>query len=813
MISESEGLPMKFWAKGNLFRGELTAGDRKIITIQRASETFVYQVGSKTGDYRFVERGLATMGLIRQIEDVRRFGKKQQSVHIEGKLYDVLLYDINAPEESALVYLSRKGSLPKVWISVLRKTQDSAEAMRMFFQDVEANVDIPEELFEIPKDVEFTSATGAVVPAVGQKQREPEAGNANVASSGTYPKSGLVVVTTADTNLSDGRTILETMQPGEIATEIESQGGTTLVKTQKHRGSVESHRIVPLEDADTYFHSALDVDPNNTNALLGRARLMVAFTENKIPNEIGRETLLMLALMDLNRLVRLTPSTISFLERGRVLSMMGKNEDALNDVNAALEQDQKNRDGFLRRIEISLKLGDHDRALTDCNELIRMDKQDAEAHSLRCFALGLKGEFDEALLSCDIAIDTDENFAKAYLIRGGIWESKNRDSDAELDYEKAIRLGENAARLARARFLLRQGKLNEAIADFSEMIKQEPDRWDAFLDRGSAWLDLNELDRAIEDVTTVLEHHPGNVDARIIRGLALSRKSEFDQAIDDFTMAILLNPDAVPFYAFRAQAYASKRQLDKAIEDYTHLLELSPNNLDATINRGLAYYFSKQHAKAIQDFSAAIELAPEDIQVYVFRGSARNGEGDFRGAIEDFSRVIKVKPNMSEAYSYRGVSWLALKEWERSIEDLNKALELDPSNHQAMVNRGGYWFGKNDFEKAIRDWELAWDLNPKSPELADQIARFYVDCPNEKYRDSESAIEFATIACELTQWSSFEYLETLATAYAESKDFDSAVNWMRKSLELAPQEKKPQREERLKSYQKGKRYVPVANDY
>jgi hypothetical protein len=57
---------MKFWAKGNLFRGELTAGDRKIITIQRASETFVYQVGSKTGDYRFVERGLATMGLIRQ---------------------------------------------------------------------------------------------------------------------------------------------------------------------------------------------------------------------------------------------------------------------------------------------------------------------------------------------------------------------------------------------------------------------------------------------------------------------------------------------------------------------------------------------------------------------------------------------------------------------------------------------------------------------------------------------------------------------------------------------------------------------------
>jgi hypothetical protein len=38
MMSENEGLPSKFWAKGNLYRSETTFGDRILISIQRGSE-------------------------------------------------------------------------------------------------------------------------------------------------------------------------------------------------------------------------------------------------------------------------------------------------------------------------------------------------------------------------------------------------------------------------------------------------------------------------------------------------------------------------------------------------------------------------------------------------------------------------------------------------------------------------------------------------------------------------------------------------------------------------------------------------------
>ena len=43
---------------------------------------------------------------------------------------------------------------------------------------------------------------------------------------------------------------------------------------------------------------------------------------------------------------------------------------------------------------------------------------------------------------------------------------------------------------------------------------------------------------------------------------------------------------------------------------------------------------------------------------------------------------------------------------------------------------------------------------------------------------------FATRACELSGWATAKKLETLAAAYAESGDFDQAVTYQQKALDL-----------------------------
>ena len=62
------------------------------------------------------------------------------------------------------------------------------------------------------------------------------------------------------------------------------------------------------------------------------------------------------------------------------------------------------------------------------------------------------------------------------------------------------------------------------------------------------------------------------------------------------------------------------------------------------------------------------------------------------------------------------------------------------------------------------------------------------------------ATDYATRACELTDWKESGYLDTLAAACAASGDFDAAVKWQLKSIELAPDEQKAELRERLERY-------------
>ena len=107
---------------------------------------------------------------------------------------------------------------------------------------------------------------------------------------------------------------------------------------------------------------------------------------------------------------------------------------------------------------------------------------------------------------------------------------------------------------------------------------------------------------------------------------------------------------------------------------------------------------------------------------------------------------------------------------------------------------------------ALDDLTQALKLSPRFEWARDKLARLRATCPDEKFRNGQQAIDYATKACDLAAWKVAPYLDTLAAAYAEAGDFDKAVEWQQKGIALAPAEKKADFESRLKLYQEKKPY-------
>ena len=138
----------------------------------------------------------------------------------------------------------------------------------------------------------------------------------------------------------------------------------------------------------------------------------------------------------------------------------------------------------------------------------------------------------------------------------------------------------------------------------------------------------------------------------------------------------------------------------------------------------------------------------------------------------------------------------------------------DEENWRAMRARGDALLSIGRHADAVEDYNKALELAPDDDGVLNNLAWVLATSPKDEVRDGKRSIELANKACDVTQYKKPHILSTLAAAYAEMGDFENAIKWSNKAVELGEEDLKDQIEQlknELKHYQEGKPFRELQN--
>jgi tetratricopeptide (TPR) repeat protein len=318
----------------------------------------------------------------------------------------------------------------------------------------------------------------------------------------------------------------------------------------------------------------------------------------------------------------------------------------------------------------------------------------------------------------------------------------------------------------------------------------------------------------------------------------------YADAVQEYSKAIEAAPSDTHLLSERADAEVMNRDYAQAIGDLDSAIGKKPGDPDLQIQRAMAYYYAGFYQKAKDDADKAVAAAPKDWTMFEQRAEIEKWLNQPDHEIADLDQAIRLSktPN-ADLYRDRGQAFLDKHDNDRGVRDLKKALEIDgnntatltaiadayyienrypeeiailtrslkidPDDTNAYMSRADAYTALGQYQQALDDYRSASKHAPGDSDAANDMSWLLSTCPLAKLRDGKRALALANYACEQAGWDEPKSIDTLAAAYAEMGNYEEAVVWQQRAIDLAgPSDKdfQQQLQQRLELYRKGLPY-------
>jgi tetratricopeptide (TPR) repeat protein len=272
-----------------------------------------------------------------------------------------------------------------------------------------------------------------------------------------------------------------------------------------------------------------------------------------------------------------------------------------------------------------------------------------------------------------------------------------------------------------------------------------------------------------------------------------------------WTDTLAKNPSAWMAHTNLGAELDDQGRSSEAMAEYEAALQINPN--DAGAHNNLATHLAQlgRGSDAIREWEQALRIQPNNAEVHTNLAFTLAQVGRMPEAFEHWERALNIKPGLVEAHYDFGVALAQAGRSDEAIRHYEEALTLRPDFADAHYRMALALKRQGKFEAAITHHRKALELEPQAMLALNALAWMLATCPEASFRNGNEAVELAKQAAQVSGGKHPQILDTLAAAYAESGQFDHAVETTRRALNLlAGQNNQPLAdaiEERLKLYQ------------
>jgi tetratricopeptide (TPR) repeat protein len=400
-------------------------------------------------------------------------------------------------------------------------------------------------------------------------------------------------------------------------------------------------------------------------------------------------------------------------------------------------------------------------------------------------------------------LDKAEEFFKKAIELGGRTNELPLRNLAELyyfdksDYEKSIEAYEKLVleedsstydqiNFCAAKFL--SGKHEEAIKKIKEVIEKEPDNAETHSTLADFYILKSDPESALLHVENTIKCDPENCKGWYQMGEYHRLKEETEKAIHFYEEALKINPNLLDAWNKISSLKFLNEDFEGSLAAIDEMIK-NDNNKAITANEiSKRLSLHQQFNKAEKWSRKAVDLAPRNNDYKVVLGLILYYTKAYQEALELTEDVLTRVPDHIACLNQAEKASLALNKIDKALEYNKRKILISPETGWDFYFRGCCYYSKNDGELAKENLLGAKKLGFESGDLYNKLGVIFFYEQN-----YDQAIEYYRKSIEL-QPSDFAPYCNLGRLYVNLKKFDKAKILIDQAIKLAPQKQGPRLE-------------------